>query len=156
MNKKFLICGAIAAALLLTACVKKEAPKEDEQEKVETTQPTEQVNEPVQLQPLDSAENTQTETPAQVEIERQETENTTTVIRREVTQPAATEAPKAETPKAAAPKAEAPKAAAPKAEAPKAEEKPAQATPSKSNSASQSEDDAVAAAIAAATPALEN
>lgn len=148
MNKKFLICGAIAAALLLTACVKKEAPKEDEQEKVETTQPTEQVNEPVQLQPLDSAENTQTETPAQVEIERQETENTTTVIRREVTQPAATEAPKAETPKAAAPKAE----------APKAEEKPAQATPSKSNSnsASQSEDDAVAAAIAAATPALEN
>ena len=146
MNKKFLICGAIAAALLLTACVKKEAPKEDEQEKVETTQPTEQVNEPVQLQPLDSAENTQTETPAQVEIERQETENTTTVIRREVTQPAATEAPKAETPKAAAPKAE----------APKEEEKPAQATPSKSNSASQSEDDAVAAAIAAATPALEN
>ena len=146
MNKKFLICGAIAAALLLTACVKKEAPKEDEQEKVETTQPTEQVNEPVQLQPLDSAENTQTETPAQVEIERQETENTTTVIRREVTQPAATEAPKAETPKAAAPKAE----------APKAEEKPAQATPSKSNSASQSEADAVAAAIAAATPALEN
>lgn len=148
MNKKFLICGAIAAALLLTACVKKEAPKEDEQEKVETTQPTEQVNEPVQLQPLDSAENTQTETPAQVEIERQETENTTTVIRREVTQPAATEAPKAETPKAAAPKAE----------ASKAEEKPAQATPSKSNSnsASQSEDDAVAAAIAAATPALEN
>ncbi|WP_425916650.1 internalin [Acinetobacter sp. TSRC1-2] len=146
MNKNFLICGAIAAALLLTACVKKEAPKEDEQEKVETTQPTEQVNEPVQLQPLDSAENTQTETPAQVEIERQETENTTTVIRREVTQPAATEAPKAE----------APKAAAPKAEAPKAEEKPAQATPSKSSSASQSEDDAVAAAIAAATPALEN
>lgn len=146
MNKNFLICGAIAAALLLTACVKKEAPKEDEQEKVETTQPTEQVNQPVQLQPLDSAENTQTETPAQVEIERQETENTTTVIRREVTQPAATEAPKGETPKAAAPKAE----------APKAEEKPAQATPSKSNSASQSEDDAVAAAIAAATPALEN
>jgi len=146
MNKNFLICGAIAAALLLTACVKKEAPKEDEQEKVETTQPTEQVNQPVQLQPLDSAENTQTETPAQVEIERQETENTTTVIRREVTQPAATEASKAETPKAAAPKAE----------APKAEEKPAQATPSKSNSASQSEDDAVAAAIAAATPALEN
>ena len=31
MNKKLLICGAIAAGLLLTACVKKEAPKEDEQ-----------------------------------------------------------------------------------------------------------------------------
>lgn len=141
MNKKFLICGAIAAGLLLTACVKKEAPKEDEQEKVETTQQTEQVNEPVQLQPLDSAENTQTEIPAQVEVERQETANTTTVIRREVTQAATTEAPKA---------------VAAKAEAPKAEEKPTQATPSKSNSATQSEDDAVAAAIAAATPALEN
>lgn len=141
MNKKFLICGAIAAGLLLTACVKKEAPKEDEQEKVETTQQIEQVDEPVQLQPLDSAENTQTEIPAQVEVERQETANTTTVIRREVIQPATTEAPKA---------------VAAKAEAPKAEEKPTQATPSKSNSATQSEDDAVAAAIAAATPALEN
>ena len=141
MNKNFLICGAIAAALLLTACVKKEAPKEDEQEKVETTQQIEQMDEPVQLEPLDSTKNTQVETPAQVEVERQETANTTTVIRREVTQPATTEAPKA---------------VAAKAEAPKAEEKPTQATPSKSNSATQSEDDAVAAAIAAATPALEN
>ena len=140
MNKNFLICGAIAAGLLLTACVKKEAPKEDEQEKVETTQQIEQVNEPVQLEPLDAPENTPAEAPAQVEVERQETANTTTVIRREVReapQQAATEP-------------------APKAEVPKAEEKPTQATPSKSNSANQSEDDAVAAAIAAATPALEN
>ncbi|OAL79775.1 internalin [Acinetobacter sp. SFB] len=150
MNKKILICGAIAASLLLTACVKKEAPKEDEQEKVETTQQTEQVNEPVQLQPLDSAENTQTETPEQVQIERQETANTTTVIRREVRETLQ------QTAADATPKPEAPKAAAPKPEAPKAEEKPTQATPSKSNSANQSEDDAVAAAIAAATPALEN
>ena len=150
MNKKFLICGAIAAALLLTACVKKEAPKEDEQEKVETTQQIEQVNEPVQLEPLDAPENTLAEAPAQVEVERQETANTTTVIRREVR-----EAPQ-QTATEATPKAEAPKAATPKTEAPKAEEKPTQATPSKSNSANQSEDDAVAAAIAAATPALEN
>ena len=150
MNKKFLICGAIAAGLLLTACVKKEAPKEDEQEKVETTQQIEQVNEPVQLEPLDAPENTPAEAPAQVEVERQETANTTTVIRREVR-----EAPQ-QTATEATPKAEAPKAATPKTEAPKAEEKPTQATPSKSNSANQSEDDAVAAAIAAATPALEN
>lgn len=150
MNKKILICGAIAASLLLTACVKKEAPKDDEQEKVETTQQTEQVNEPVQLQPLDAPENTQAETPEQVQIERQETANTTTVIRREVR-----ETPQ-QTAADATPKAEAPKAVAPKPEAPKAEEKPTQATPSKSNSANQSEDDAVAAAIAAATPALEN
>lgn len=150
MNKNFLICGAIAAALLLTACVKKEAPKEDEQEKVETTQQIEQVNEPVQLEPLDAPENTPAEAPAQVEVERQETANTTTVIRREVR-----EAPQ-QTATEATPKAEAPKAATPKTEAPKAEEKPTQATPSKSNSANQSEDDAVAAAIAAATPALEN
>lgn len=150
MNKNFLICGAIAAALLLTACVKKEAPKEDEQEKVETTQQIEQVNEPVQLEPLDAPENTPAEAPAQVEIERQETANTTTVIRREVR-----EAPQ-QTATEATPKAEAPKAAAPKTEAPKAEEKPTQTAPSKSNSANQSEDDAVAAAIAAATPALEN
>ena len=146
MMKKLLISTLILTGLTLTACVKKEAPKEDEQEKVETTQQTEQINEPVQLEPLDATENTQVETPTNVEIERQETANTTTVIRREVTLPATTEAPNAE----------APKAVAAKAEAPKAEEKPTQAIPSKSNSATQSEDDAVAAAIAAATPALEN
>ncbi len=44
---------------------------------------------------------------------------------------------------------------APKAEAPKAEEKPTQARPSNTNPSTQTEDDAVAAAIAAATPALE-
>ena len=43
-----------------------------------------------------------------------------------------------------------------KAEAPKAEEKPTKARPSNTNPNAQTEDDAVAAAIAAATPALEN
>jgi len=37
-----------------------------------------------------------------------------------------------------------------------AEEKPTQARPSNTNPNTQTEDDAVAAAIAAATPALEN
>ena len=50
MNKKLLICGAIAAGLLLTACVKKEAPKEDEQEQVEVV--TTEQQQTVELQPV--------------------------------------------------------------------------------------------------------
>ena len=139
MNKKLLICGAIATALLLTACVKKEQPKQDEQEQVEVQ--TEQTTETTQFEPLEPVENIQDaepELPAQVEVERTETANTTTEIRRETpAQPAAAPAP------------------APKAAAPVAEDKPTQARPS-NNTGAQSEDDAVAAAIAAATPALEN
>ena len=144
MNKKLLLCGAIATSLLLTACVKKETPNEDEQEQVETTQQTEQVNQPAEAIPLESAENSEAQAPAQVEIEREETANTTTVIRREVSQQNAAEAPKAE-----------PKPATPKPEAPQAEPKPVPEASAKSNSETQSEDDAVAAAIAAATPALD-
>ena len=59
MNKKLLICGAKAAGLLLTACVKKEAPKEDESEQAATTQQTEQVTEPVQAEPLPPVESEQ-------------------------------------------------------------------------------------------------
>jgi len=137
MNKKLLICGAIATALLVTACVKKEQPKQDEQEQVEVQ--TEQTTETTQFEPLEPVENiedTEPEMPAHVEVERTETANTTTEIRRE-------------TPSHAAP------APAPKAAAPVAEDKPTQARPS-NNTGAQSEDDAVAAAIAAATPALEN
>ena len=134
MNNKLLLCGAIAASLLLTACVKKEAP-EDEQEQVETT---EQVNQPAQTVPLEAVENNESQVPAQVEVEREETPNTTTVIRREVR-----EAPQQTTTETA------------QAEAPKAQPKPASEAPTKSNNEAQSEDDAVAAAIAAATPALD-
>lgn len=137
MNKKLLICGAIATALLVTACVKKEQPKQDEQEQVEVQ--TEQTIETAQfesLEPVESIEDAEPEMPAHVEVERTETANTTTEIRRETpAQPAA--------------------APAPRAEAPVAEDKPTQARPS-NTSGTQSEDDAVAAAIAAATPALEN
>ncbi|MFH7766507.1 internalin [Acinetobacter sp. BSP-28] len=140
MNNKLLLCGAIATSLLLTACVKKETPKEDEQEQVETTEQTEQMNQPAEAVPLESVENNDAQVPAQVEVEREETPNTTTVIRREVPQQSATETPKAE----------------PKPVTPKTEPKPASETQAKSNNEAQSEDDAVAAAIAAATPALEN
>ena len=139
MNKKLLICGAIAAGLLLTACVKKEAPKEDESEQAATTQQTEQVTEPVQAEPLTPVESEQVEIPTHVEVERHETANTTTEIRREVSEPKPVESKPAV-----------------KAEAPKAEDKPTQATQQKPSNTPQSEDDAVAAAIAAATPALEN
>ena len=85
---------------------------------------------------MESIEDTEPEMPAHVEVERTETANTTTEIRRETpTQPTAVTAPKAA--------------------APIAEDKPTQARPS-NNTGDQSEDDAVAAAIAAATPALEN
>ena len=97
MNKKLLICGAIAAGLLLTACVKKEAPKEDEQEQVEVV--TTEQQQTVELQPLAASE---PEIPAQVEVIREETPNTTTEIRRETPAPApaAQPAPKADAQKA--------------------------------------------------------
>ncbi|MBI1452404.1 MULTISPECIES: internalin [unclassified Acinetobacter] len=142
MNKKFLICGALAAGLLLTACVKKEAPKEDEQEHVETA--ASEVA-PAEFQKLDATDEQEiplTPSNTEVEVIREETPNTVTEVRREV-------APAAEAAKPAP-------APVQKAEAPRAEDKPTQAVAPKNTSASQSEDDAVAAAIAAATPALDN
>ena len=139
MNKKLLICGAIAAGLLLTACVKKEAPKEDESEQAATTQQTEQVTEPVQAEPLTPVESEQVEIRRDVEVERHETAHTTTEIRREVSEPKPVESKPVV-----------------KVEAPKAEDKPTQVAQQKPSNTPQSEDDAVAAAIAAATPALEN
>lgn len=134
MNKKFLICGALAMALLLTACVKKEEPKD---EQTETAQAASEPTEQAQFQPLEASKpEAEVVIPTQVEVVREQTPNTTTEIRRE-------EAPKPATPQVV--------------EAPKAEEKPAQAVQQpKPNTAAQSEDDAVAAAIAAATPALDN
>lgn len=151
MNKKLLIGAAIAATLILTACVKKEAPKEEEQgSTIEKTQP---VPEQPKIQEVPTTIET-TEIPTRVEVEHQETNNTTTTIRREYndapTEQQTTPAPKAETVKAVVEKP------APKPEAPKpVVEKPAP-KPQTASSSSQSEDDAVAAAIAAATPALGN
>ena len=155
MNKKLLICGAIATSLLLSACVKKETPAEEEtraeapatqpkaEEKFENLTPTE----PEQPAPT-AEEPTPARSAQKVEVIREETPNTTTEIRRE-TRPVQAE-PKPQV-KAEAPKAE-PKPQV-KAETPKAEPKPQAETPRSSGNPSQ--DDAVAAAIAAATPALD-
>jgi len=152
MNKKLLICGAIATALVVSACVKKEAPKEDEQEKVEITQPSS--SEPAQFESLPSTEPTQAqqqvEIPAHVEVERTQSENTTTEIRTTTHEAHAT-TQNTQTTETAKPV---------KAESVKAETTQTQAAtstaPKTKSGAAQSEDDAVAAAIAAATPALKN
>ena len=127
-NKKLLICAALATGLLLTACVKKEEPKtEDQQEQaVETQQEQAEINVSV-----DSESQPAVVVEPVIEISREETTNTTTEIRRE-TRPVQTQPLNNDTAMQTTPK------------------------PVTANTGTQSEDDAVAAAIAAATPALGN
>ena len=127
-NKKILICAALATGLLVTACVKKEEPKtEDQQEQtVETQQEQAEINVSV-----DSESQPAVVVEPVIEISREETTNTTTEIRRE-TRPVQTQPLNNDTAMLTTPK------------------------PVTANTGTQSEDDAVAAAIAAATPALGN
>ena len=127
-NKKILICAALATGLLVTACVKKEEPKtEDQQEQaVETQQEQAEINLSV-----DSESQPAVVVEPVIEISREETTNTTTEIRRE-TRPVQTQPLNNDTAMLTTPK------------------------PVTANTGTQSEDDAVAAAIAAATPALGN
>ena len=127
-NKKILICAALATGLLVTACVKKEEPKtEDQQEQtVETQQEQAEINLSV-----DSESQPAVVVEPGIEISREETTNTTTEIRRE-TRPVQTQPLNNDTAMQTTPK------------------------PVTANTGTQSEDDAVAAAIAAATPALGN
>ncbi len=95
---------------MLTACVKKETPKEEEQDKVETAVSEPQPAKPAKFESLESVDThqeAQVEAQPQVEVHREETNNTTTEIRRE-TRPAhsdessqtqVAEQPKSETPK---------------------------------------------------------
>jgi hypothetical protein len=136
MMKKLLLCSLILTGFTLIGCVKKEAPKEEEQAEVTPASEVVTPAEPAEFEPLEPVQEAATEeVPATVEIEREQTENTTTEIRREIKKPETAE--------------------------PAAVDEPATkavATPAKNNSDSgnKSEEDAVAAAIAAATPALEN
>ena len=127
-NKKILICAALATGLLVTACVKKEEPKtEDQQEQAVETQ-QEQAENNVSV---DSESQPAVVVEPVIEISREETTNTTTEIRRE-TRPVQTQPLNNDTAMQTTPK------------------------PVTANTGTQSEDDAVAAAIAAATPALGN
>ena len=121
--------------------MKKEEPKNEEQSEqaseAQTTQAASQPEPTQEFQPLESVDKPATPAPV-IEISREQTANTTTEIRRE-TQPAQIQATEEATAQAEQPKPA-------KVEQPKAV-KPATA---------QTEDDAVAAAIAAATPALNN
>ncbi|MCI3878985.1 internalin [Acinetobacter higginsii] len=155
-NKKLLICAALATGLLLTACVKKEEPKNEEQQEQAATE-TQTQPEPEKIQEFESLESVDKhQAPAPVvETTREETPNTTTEIHRE-TRPAQTETPAAtptEAPRAEEPKPVKAEQKPAKTEQPKAEQPVKTAKPS---APAQSEDDAVAAAIAAATPALNN
>ncbi|AWL28932.1 internalin [Acinetobacter defluvii] len=158
MNKKLLICGLIATGLVLTACVKKEEPKNDEPEKVETTQTQQPEPQPAQFENLETVDQEHDQQINQggssEQVNAGQTETTTP---RNNVQPAP--APRVEQPKAVqtteVTRTEQPKPAAPK---PAPVETARTETPApKANSATaQTEDDAVAAAIAAATPALKN
>lgn len=148
MNKKLLILGAIATGILLTACVKKESPSENEQEQTTASQ-VEQTD----FKPLEATEEEVTIAP-HVEVERIETQNTTTEVRREVQQPAAQ--PESVTPAAQQTETkQAPNAPQAEEKPTPAVQKPAPVTPKPVAANTQSEEDAVAAAIAAATPALK-
>ncbi len=94
---------------MLTACVKKETPKEEEQDKVETAVSEPQPQKPAKFESLESVDTqeAQVQEQPQVEVHREETANTTTEIHRE-TRPARSdessqtqvaEQPKSETPK---------------------------------------------------------
>lgn len=137
-NKKLLICAALATGLLLTACVKKEEPKaEDQQEQASETQST-------QTEPESQNSNSSESIPTTVQLEpviettREETAHTTTEIRRE-TRPAQNSSSNISSSQTVQP-----------------EPKPVNIEAPKANNSAQTEDDAVAAAIAAATPALAN
>lgn len=144
MNKKLLICGLVATALLVTACVKKKAPQEEETQTAEVaSQPTAQFE---SLKSVEQEQPTQVEIPTHVEAEpvRHNPEVQPNIIN--TPDNAATEVK----PVVAKPE---PKPA--KADVVKETAEPTRQTSTKS-STSQSEADAIAAAMAAAAPALKN
>ena len=74
-NKKLLICAALATGLLLTACVKKEEPKNEEQSEqaseAQTTQAASQPEQTQEFQPLESVDKPTTPAPV-IEIRNSE------------------------------------------------------------------------------------
>lgn len=163
MNKKLLIGAAIAMTLLISACVKKEAPKEEAETKGQ------EVSQPAQFQNLSSVDHasaSSTEIPTQVTNETlQQNNQNTHATHPQQTETHSTPAPAAHVDRAEPPVPAAKPAAATERSVPV--EKPAapvakitEATKpvvqANTTAKAQSEDDAVAAAIAAAAPALKN
>lgn len=159
MNKKLILCGAIAVGLLLVACSKEKEPSPDNQpaQSEQTTNPASEqfhsINE--NTAPPAASEIQPPAPPAhKVEIQHEETEHTTTEIRREVKDPN-TDTSTQPTDNSAATSSNSSTTADNSASTDNSqavtEKKPA---PSKKTHLT--EDDAVAAAIAAAKPALNN
>ncbi|WOE32300.1 MULTISPECIES: internalin [unclassified Acinetobacter] len=154
MNKKLLILGALATALLVTACVKKESPSEDEQEKTAASQV-----EPADFKALEATQ-VQEEVTVTTDSNTQPTAPAITETQRETQQPSYTE-PSNTKPVETNPTASTSNSNSSKTTVTNTavEEKKITTTPAPQaavNNKVQSEDDAVAAAIAAATPALKN
>ena len=161
MNKKLLLCGAIAVGLLLVACSKEKEPSQDNQpaQSEQTTNPASEQFHSINETTAQAASEVAPPAPQArkvVEIQREETEHTTTEIRRETkdvtadtaTTPAAT----TDNPKPATNSSTTTESSANSSNSQAVTEK----KPAPSKKAHLTEDDAVAAAIAAAKPALNN
>lgn len=151
MNKKLLICSSIALTLALSACSKTETPEENQQNQVEeintpaASEPELNMTEASEVVIVEAQEIVEPQTrniapttenkPTPQPVQQHNTSNTNT----ERTTSETTTPPKAETQNTPP--------ATPATT-------PSNNTPAKST-APQSQDDAVAAAIAAATPALD-
>lgn len=152
MNKRLLICGVIATALLVTACVKKEPPKEEDATQATSTAKTEG---DIQFQSLGSAES---KVPDQVEIPTEVNSDTLTTK----PEPTATAEPAIITNGTQSLDTKPPETKPLQAEVSKSQPSNVTLTTIDSNvnqvgnTNKQSQDDAVAAAIAAAKPALQN
>ena len=153
MNKKFLICGAIVTTFLVSACVEKEAPKDKQESASTTTTAASEPQQPAQFENLPAQPGSipavTTGNEPTVSIERTETAHTTTEIR------TTTPAPSPSHESHQSERTEQSDSRPAKAESARPEQ-PAQAVTPKAPTGALSEDDAVAAAIAAAGPALKN
>ena len=161
MNKKLLFCGVIAVGLLLVACSKEKEPSQDNQpaQSEQTTNPASEqfhsINETT-AQAASEVAPPAPPTPKVVTIQREETEHTTTEIRRETkdvtADPTPTLAATTDNPKPATNSSTSTESSANASNSQAVTEK----KPTPSKKAHLTEDDAVAAAIAAAKPALNN
>ena len=157
MNKKLLLCGVIAVGLLLVACSKEKEPSQDNQpaQSEQTTNPASEQFHSINETTAQAASEVAPPAPQArkvVEIQREETEHTTTEIRRETKDVTADTATTDNTTAPATNSSTTTESSANSSNSQAVTEK----KPAPSKKAHLTEDDAVAAAIAAAKPALNN